>query len=413
VSKRSIIEGVTLTRSRFLVVLLLLVNGITWFYLTATLVGSLFRTFETRLIGYSAYYFSTAVFTLVGGLLVNRVQRLQILYIWTALGVVSSCLPVLLVDPSPVHLLLSCVIWGASVGVGLPSCLSFLSALTCSEERGRISGVILFVAYMALLPSVLFISQAGAVTSFLFLAIWRLFGIVPLRYGSQIGLVPSERQSISYSSVLRDRSFILYFVPWFTFMLVDTMEQPVLVRFFGSDLYNLMYQTEMVVGLVSALLGGFLLDFIGRKRTVTSGFVVLGLGYAVLGLAASASASWIIFSIASGVAWGMLTTMFMLTLWGDLSPKGCEEKYYAIGILPPFLAGVVRAVFAPVTELISISAAFSFASFFLFLAVMPLLMAPETLPEEVLERRRMKRYIERAKRLTKGRISRNQASASG
>jgi hypothetical protein len=49
-------------------------------------------------------------------------------------------------------------------------------------------------------------------------------------------------------------------------------------------------------------------------------------------------------------------------------------------------------------EQISLYAAFSLASFFLFVAVMPLMFAPETLPEKKIELRRLRKFAEDAKK---------------
>jgi len=403
--KLGIGEGITLTRSRFLVALLLFVNAMAWSYMNATEIGMLLRTIDMRLVGYAAYYFSTAIFALVGGFLANWVRRRLILYAWTVFGAAASCLPIFLRDLSPAYLLLICLIWGASVGVGMPSCLSLLSSLTNIEDRGRISGVILFVTCVAIFPAVFLIYNVDAVAGSVLLVVWRLAGLIPLRHGDWSDSTRVEKRLIPYSSVLRDRSFLLYFLPWLTFTFVDTTEQTVLLRFFGSDLCDLISIMGLVLGAVTAVLGGIMLDLIGRKRTVIFGFVVLGLGYAILGLAASASASWIAFMIADGAAWGILTTMFMLVLWADLSPKGCEAEYYAIGFLPPSLASAAKVILVPALGSIQISGAFSLASLFLFLSVVPLLIAPETLPEKVIEQRRIRSYIDRAKRLAKGHVS--------
>jgi hypothetical protein len=46
-----------------------------------------------------------------------------------------------------------------------------------------------------------------------------------------------------------------------------------------------------------------------------------------------------------------------------------------------------------------VSAAFSLASFFLFLAILPLIYAPETLPEKRIQERKIKKYAEEAKKV--------------
>jgi hypothetical protein len=54
-------------------------------------------------------------------------------------------------------------------------------------------------------------------------------------------------------------------------------------------------------------------------------------------------------------------------------------------------------------------AAFSFASFFLFLAVLPLMYAPETLPQKNIEQRQLKGYIEKAKKVSEKYLKKNGA----
>ena len=48
---------------------------------------------------------------------------------------------------------------------------------------------------------------------------------------------------------------------------------------------------------------------------------------------------------------------------------------------------------------IELTAAFSLASFFLFVAVMPLVFAPETLPEKKMELRRLRKFVDDAKKI--------------
>jgi len=76
-----------------------------------------------------------------------------------------------------------------------------------------------------------------------------------------------------------------------------------------------------------------------------------------------------------------------------------KEKYYLIGVLPFLISSYIQILFTPYAELIDVSAAFSLASFFLFLAVLPLLYAPETLPERKIKLRQLRKYVEKAKKV--------------
>jgi hypothetical protein len=103
--------------------------------------------------------------------------------------------------------------------------------------------------------------------------------------------------------------------------------------------------------------------------------------------------------VVDSIAWGIFVVLFFLTLWGDLSDNLLKDKFYLLGGLPFLLSWFVQLIIEPYITSISIYAAFSLASFFLFLAVVPLMFAPETLPEKMLRERELRSYIERAKRV--------------
>ncbi|TET27560.1 MAG: hypothetical protein E3J73_02385 [Candidatus Bathyarchaeum sp.] len=156
---------------------------------------------------------------------------------------------------------------------------------------------------------------------------------------------------------------------------------------------------EFGIGGFVALMGGWFADSVGRKQVVIFGFIMLGIGYAVLGLFPSIILSWYLYIILDGVAWGIFSLMFYLVIWADLAGNRIKEKYYLIGILPFIISSYIQTLFTPYAKLIDISAAFSLASFFLFLAVFPILLAPETLPEKKIELKRLRKYVEKAKKV--------------
>ena len=87
-----------------------------------------------------------------------------------------------------------------------------------------------------------------------------------------------------------------------------------------------------------------------------------------------------------------------MTLWGDLAETHQKEKFYVLGGLPYLLAGFLPVVVKPFLAAIETTTAFSLASFFLFVAVLPLMYAPETLPEKKIKERELRDYVERAKK---------------
>jgi hypothetical protein len=100
-----------------------------------------------------------------------------------------------------------------------------------------------------------------------------------------------------------------------------------------------------------------------------------------------------------GIAWGILSLIFYLVIWSELAGKRNKEKYYLMGITPFLIASYIQVLFAPHAKAVEVSAAFSLASFFLFVAVLPLLYAPETMPRKKIELKRLRKFAEDAKKI--------------
>ena len=127
---------------------------------------------------------------------------------------------------------------------------------------------------------------------------------------------------------------------------------------------------------ITAIPAGILCDLKGRKITGIAGFVFLGLGYAFLSIFSGAGIiAYIFFMVFDGIAWGLLYVNFIFVIWGDLSEGSSREKYYVLGGLPFLLSGLIQVLVQPFAQYINIGLSFSFASFFLFIAMLPLVFA--------------------------------------
>jgi MFS family permease len=226
------------------------------------------------------------------------------------------------------------------------------------------------------------------------LAIWRLSSILIFHYAKPRINVKVKVEDASYRKLIREQSFLTYFVPWVMFSLVNYLVAPLEPN--SGEANSLMLLAQVSFMAVFAVAGGFLIDRIGRKRIAIAGFTMLGLALAILGFP---TGNFGLYSSAmlEGTAWGLLLDLFIITLWGDLGTNVKSDKIYALGVMPFFLSkflgltmGQYIAQFMPTTSL------FSFTAFFLFLAVLPLFYAPETLPEKVMKDRDLKSYVEKA-----------------
>jgi MFS family permease len=277
--------------------------------------------------------------------------------------------------------------------------MGYYSDSTVAENRARIGGIIVFINGVGTLILLGAISTCNMFLQALILAVWRGSSLTIFLLSEQL---ESDRKyrKVSYTSIFNHKPFLLYFIPWIMFSLVNTLSLSSMPPNFEKTLMDFLLHVEYLLAGIFAILGGFLSDFFGRKRMTIAGFVLLGLGYALLGIFAENFWSWYIYAIVDGMAWGIFSVIFLLTIWGDLAYSGPSEKYYALGGLPYLLSGFLQIILAPyIAQIVPAYAIFSFAAFFLFLAVVPLMYAPETLPERHIRERELKSYIEKAKKI--------------
>jgi MFS family permease len=395
-----------ISKKDFLVIFILLFNTLTWYYGISTALDEAIRNLDSivRTLIWVIYISAIIGFGIFSSILLDKLQTTHFLYSWMLLGAVSSLLLILLDNPTLLNASITSFSLGATFGLGMPSCLSYYADHSNIENRGIIAGILLLGANIGTPLFGFLVRISDLLTTSICLAFWRLLGLI-LTSLLEMQEITEGRKRTSFLSVLQNRVFILFLTPWLMFCLIDSFETIVLQRVLDADFYSFMLAIEAIIGGIFTLLGGWLCDLLGRKRVVIYGFVALGLAYAIISIFPS-TISWYIYFILDGFSVGMLWVAFILILWADLSQQSGREKYYAIGGIPFFIAPLIRLLLAPFVH-IPAYAAFSLASFFLFLAVIPLMYAPETLPEKKLEARKLKQYIEEAKKLKERHVKRN------
>ena len=290
-------------------------------------------------------------------------------------------------------------LWGVAFGFGMPLSMEYYVDNNAPENRGKIGGITYFLAYLGIFFFGI-MTNHDLKTQILGLTLWRAAGLMFILFLKPNYIRSKEVKDPSYVSIVRERSFFLYFVPWLMFCLINYLSIPILTELFGEDFAVSSFLIEGLIIGIFAIIGGFLCDMIGRKRIIVSGFVMVGLGYAVLSVFPESLISWYFYTILDGVAWGMLAVAFLMALWGDLAYEKPSKKYYALGGLPFLFANTLQALIGKdLAKSISVSAVFPLTSLFLFLAVLPLIYAPETLPEKRIKEREVKKYIEKAKKI--------------
>ena len=360
------------------------------------LLSGLSATNAQENIIWATYYAAIIGSGIAGSILSSKISRINFLYFWIILGAVTSSLPAIFNNFTVIHALIISFLFGTSFGLGIPSCLAYFADYTLVENRGRISGVTLLITNLSAPLLAITFNMFNLTLNSIIFSIWRASGLIIFFLKPKEKIVSETKTKTSFISIFHNKSFALYFVAWFMFMLIDRSEAPIL-RFFLGDFHY--YIIAPIIGSFSAFIAGILADQVGRKRMLLYGFVTFGIAYAVIGIVPATLFSRYFFLAIESVSTGILWVTFVLILWGDLSQPGTREKYYAIGEIPFFLTSIIQLFSAPYFMLIPNTSAFSLASFFLFLAVLPILYAPETLPEKKIELRRLRKYIEKAKKV--------------
>ena len=395
------LEGIGINKRDFTLVFTLLFNVLTWSYL-------IMKTMSSLAFDLSFIYSFQAIFAIAtlgsgmaGSFLSEKIGRMRLLYWWLVLGLVSSGLLALASNAASAYFSMLYIVLGIAFGIGMPSCLAYLADHTHVENRGRVSAIIFLASNLAVAPFALMFTEFSLTMGAMVIMAWRGLGLlvfVLLKRPDEEKKMSEPSKNQSFGKVVHDRSFTLYLFPWFMFNLIDIFERPILNRI-GAEFLEFSKMVEPLVAILSIMLGGLLADRIGRKRVVIYGFVSLGVAYAVIGLANQNPLSWYFYMLIDGVAYGILWLIFLLVMWGDLSEHGIREKYYVIGTTPFLIAPVLPVIMAPLSTMVEAGGVLSLASFFLFLAVLPLMYAPETLPEKKIELRRLRGYLEQAKKL--------------
>lgn len=408
--EREVTIARALFQREFLSVLILVVNAFSWYFPLYLLFKSTLEKFQESLQLDPTFLFTVfgvqfaAIIgsAIIGTALVKRLpSRERLLSAWMFIGIFASILMVTLETFSPLNIFIVSSLLGISLGLGFPSCLAYFGDHSTVKNRGWLGGVTFCASGLCILFFGLVLNFSGLTAGAIILAVWRGVGLLLFILSrSKQDFHVEKKVEASYKSILVDRSFYLHLIPWIMFCLVNFLEAPVVETYhLGEDLASVIPIAEYGIGGFVALAGGWFADSVGRKRIVMVGFIMLGIGYALLGLLPEIVLSWYLYIIIDGVAWGIFSLMFYLVIWSELAGNLNKEKYYLIGVSPFLIASYIQILFTPfAVEVTNIWAAFSLASFFLFIAVLPILYAPETMPQKQIELKRLRKFADEAKK---------------
>lgn len=389
-------------KRKFLAIILLFAPSFAWLYILnieifqfSEMIGThASQDFMWIFTGKTLFLASIVVSALIGSMISERFNKKKLFGAWILSGVITT-MAFAFFQGLPPFLLLS-ALSGASFGIGFPSCLAFIADHTTVENRGRVSGIVMFSAYILIILLIPLLLQLDVIQAILLSAGFRAISFIALVIDP---CEPAPEKKTKWTRILKTRGFSFYFISWLLFIAANG------ISYFIESIPN----TEPLAALGVAftylgvagigLLSGFVSDRYGRKKTIIFGISTLGISFATLSFFAE-PIIWLITQLFYGVAWGVVFVNYYLTVIGDFSQKGSREKIYAIGGVVPLILNMTFELLSQLFEVsTSASQISSVVTILLFVCVVPLFFAPETLPEKVLHRKDVIEHIKAAKEI--------------
>jgi MFS family permease len=395
---------------------ILISNTFVWYSLGFGLLKEVFEhlSASSALLVQIVHFAGLVLSAIAGAKLIDKTNRRSgFITIWMVFGIVST-LSIICIDFGNIlNVLLISSLFGVSFGLGSAVSMAYFADYTVVENRAKIGGLTMLMSGLGvILLSLATAAVSDTILQLFVLAVWRGSGLAIFLMAKTPEGSLEKQKRISYKSILTQRPLMLYLIPWLMFWLVNHLSLPIqrvaLAEALGPNVpsevlteqLNVFEAIEGALAGVFSVVGGLLSDRIGRKPVTISGFILLGLGYAALGVFFSNSLTWFFYAITDGIAWGIFSTIFITTVWGDLSRGTLADKYYAVGILPFFMSNLLRLLGdSYLARTVPPQSLFSLVAFFLFSAVLPLMFAPETLPEKKIRERELKEYVKRAREI--------------
>jgi hypothetical protein len=360
------------------------------------LVGALPGISDNLAITQAAFLFTVAITMLLVSHLKYDLGKKHIVIFSLALIVTLLSL---LIKASFPYTLLSIILTGVFFGISQLAYYKLFWANTDGTRRSRIAGIIGFISLIIYFPIISIALNALVVYENIALCIL-------LAAGTAIGGVlfreETDKEAIKRKIVYypEKRTIILYAVPWilFTFLNV-TLTKNITVTasvLSSSTMYLLLSASQIVGGIIGALLGGYFADKVGRRLTLIFSVALYGISMAFRGFTDNGPALLSSF-IGEGLTWGIFLVLYSFVIWGDLANTKNVTKLYAIGLLSFYVTAGIGSF--ELTANISVVNSTLISCILIFLAIIPIAMAPELLTTEAQEKIKLTKYMKKAQKI--------------
>ncbi|MCW3998566.1 MAG: MFS transporter [Candidatus Bathyarchaeota archaeon] len=390
----------TISFRKLLAVILLFSSSFAWFFIFFTYFENLISpglSLDSFLANAGSVIFliSCVIFAFIGGAIAEKVNLRKFLILWILFGLVVL-LPLIFFRGDE-FLIFFAILGGLAFGLGFTPSLAFFAESTTPDERGRVAGVMILVAFVLVVFSSVAIVALG-LESITILSVF--VGVKSIGFLSLLldPVARSKNKAKPWRMIFSLKDFNYYLLALVLFYVAAGLVSLLWIALPNTPEYEAALRSANIIRYIGlgifAILAGILADRIGRKKPIILGLIMLGAGYAIVGLMTTPE-TYFVNLLLSGLAWGVIMVVY-LVVPADLSPPGSAERFYAIGWLLPLmiyigLNGSGRLLgFVPPVDIFS-----AILSIILFTSILPILYAVETLSESKIRERRFRDYTEK------------------
>ena len=370
------------------------------YYIPGLLLEGMINASSTYIASFNLLISLTLV---VSSFFIRRIDETSLIYAWSILSSLGTIYMIL--APTDTLKLATYLLLGIVFGVGLLAFFNFFWDLTVAEERGRVAGSI---GIIFLPVCSLFIALATSLD---------LYGTATLCILLSLGTLTIKQLNTGRKPMLKEkedireynpekRTIALYLIPWTVFSFINaTLTSSFslyVTQYFSPSHQVFLMALQVVGGGLSALIGGVLADFSGRRLSLVAGLTLYGVSSAISGLTESYELLYLAF-IGGGLTWGILMTVYLFVIWGDLATTKTCARRYSVGLAIFYLATSVGSLLSPELLRIPLMSAAIINCLLIFLSNIPLILAPELLSTDFREEIRLKLYVSLVRKITKSR----------
>jgi hypothetical protein len=331
----------------------------------------------------------TVIFLFVGAAYKKNYHR-QLNLICNAIGIAFPLLLLLEVKGIP-GLLGYTFLGGISAAMCLPNVISAFLSKTDYNNRGSACGIFTFIVFVVIIALSFVIDSFIALV--IALVILKALGFLASIKIKSIDFVTEELVYVKTSI----RTKIAFLVVWTVFNVVDVVVTAILSSTVDpSQIQNTIIESR-AIGLVAMVVAGAIMDNYGRKRIMIFAYAYLGLDYAMISLAGN---SLYQLTVLDGIAWGILTILLLLILWGDVCKPTSRGIWIAASLSIAFSLQILALWMPSLLNGLSNAQIFPLTSIFLFVAVVIILALPETIPDRFLQKKELEDYIQQVKKVS-------------